>query len=77
MDDKKMDDKTKTNKMMDMSYTVMLKINSKTIMVGQMEKMLSYSPMIINDKTYVAKDFVDMYLMDSMMMKQNSLNNRG
>jgi hypothetical protein len=69
MDNKMMDDKKMEDKMMDMGYSVMLKIDSKTIMVGKMEKMLSYSPMIINDKTYVTKDFVDMYLVDSMMMK--------
>jgi hypothetical protein len=60
----KMDDKK-----MDTSYSVTIKIASKTIMVGTTEKMLDYAPTIIKDKTYVTKEFVDMYLLNDMMMK--------
>jgi hypothetical protein len=52
------------NKMMDMSSAITtIKIDSKTAMKGSMEAMLSYAPIIVNDMTYVNKEFVDMYLL--------------
>jgi hypothetical protein len=69
MMDKKTEDKPMADKMMDMGYSVKIQISNKTIMVGAKENMIAYAPMIINDKAYVTKDFVDMYLLNEMMMK--------
>lgn len=38
-------------------------------MVGMTDKMISFAPMIMNDMTYVTKDFIEMYLSSPMMSK--------
>lgn len=70
MPDKNMTDKNMMDKsMMDM-YTVKIVIGSKTATVAMKENMLAYEPVILDNKTYVSKAFVDMYLADfDMMMK--------
>lgn len=69
MTDKSMEPNMEENSMKDMAYTVKIQIDSKKLMVGMSENMLSYAPVIINDKTYVTKQFIDMYLASPMMMK--------
>ncbi|WP_248928248.1 stalk domain-containing protein [Paenibacillus hamazuiensis] len=55
--------KMERSKMMsDMTYSVKIRIGSKTIMAGMKEIMLSSAPMIVDDKTYVPKDLIEMYL---------------
>ncbi|MBD0383583.1 copper amine oxidase N-terminal domain-containing protein [Paenibacillus sedimenti] len=70
MEDKKMGDMTMKDDSMSMMDGIAIHIDSKTIMAGNMEAMLMYAPTIINDKTYVSKDFVDMYLNKDMMPMQ-------
>jgi hypothetical protein len=69
MGDKKMDDKKMDGEMKNMAYSVIIKIDSKNAMVGRTENMLTFAPTLINGKTYVSKDFIEMYLANQMMMK--------
>jgi hypothetical protein len=70
MTDKDMKDKDMKDKpMADMAYTITIKIDDAKFMVGMSDKMLSHAPVIINNKTYVTKDFVETYLAAQMMMK--------
>ncbi|OPH56138.1 hypothetical protein BC351_28620 [Paenibacillus ferrarius] len=59
-----MEDKSK-----DMGTGFMIRIDSTTIKAGDMDNMLMTAPMIVNDMTYVPKEFVDTYLLKEMMMK--------
>jgi hypothetical protein len=68
--EKLMTDKPMTDKPMMMDKTMItVKVDSKTVSVNGMEKMLMSPVMIMNDKTYVSKELVDMYLLMSGMMK--------
>ncbi|MFD0696035.1 stalk domain-containing protein [Paenibacillus sp. GCM10027628] len=68
MEDKKMDDMTMKDGSMSMMDSIAIQIDSKTIMIGKMEAMLMSAPTIMNDKTYVSKEFVDMYLVKEVKM---------
>lgn len=69
MEDKNRQDKMMTDKSMNMGGTIMLHIDSKTISVGNKEEMLMVTPTIVNDMTYVSKEFIDTYLLEKMIMK--------
>jgi hypothetical protein len=62
MADKGMTDKDMTDKNMGGMYAVKIAIGSKTATVAMKEQMLADAPVIIDNKTYVTKAFVDMYL---------------
>ncbi|MEC0230639.1 copper amine oxidase N-terminal domain-containing protein [Paenibacillus alba] len=57
------------DKSMDMGTGYTIRIDSKTFKAGDMDNMLMTAPMIVNDMTYVPKEFVDTYLVKEMMMK--------
>jgi hypothetical protein len=69
MTDKGMEDKDTTDKSMTAEGSISIKIGSKTMMVDGMEKMVGYPAVIMNDKTYVAKDLIDNYLMMAGQLK--------
>jgi hypothetical protein len=62
MADGSMTDKSMTDKDMGGMYAVKITIGSKTATVAMKEQMLADAPVIIDNKTYVTKTFVDMYL---------------
>lgn len=69
MEDKTMSDKNMMEKKMDMYPEYIIQIDSKNIRVGGMEEMLMVAPTILNEMTYISKEFVDTYLVKEMMMK--------
>ncbi|MBB6730143.1 hypothetical protein [Cohnella zeiphila] len=70
MTDTSMMDKSMTDKSMTRVYSVNIMIGSKTATIDTMKTMLTDAPVVIGNKTYVTKAFVDMYLAGhAMMMK--------
>jgi hypothetical protein len=69
MSDKNKDDKKMDGDMKSTTYSITIKIDSKNAMVDMKDSMLTFAPIIINNKTYVSKDFIEMYLANQMMMK--------
>jgi hypothetical protein len=71
MDMKEMNESKAMNKEMSGTpYTVTVMPGSKNAMVGMDKKMLTYAPTYIQDKAYVTKAFVDMYLASPMRMTE-------
>ncbi|MDR6881728.1 copper amine oxidase N-terminal domain-containing protein [Bacillus sp. 3255] len=68
VEDKTMKDQPMMDKMMDKSSMITIFIDSKTITVGDVNEMLMVAPTIVNDMTYVPKEFIDTYLLKEMKM---------
>jgi hypothetical protein len=68
MTDKSMTDMSMTDQSMTRMYSVNIMIGSKSATVDTMKTMLADAPVVIGNKTYVTKDFVDMYLAGHAMM---------
>lgn len=68
MTDKGMADMGMTDKSMADMYTVKITVGSKTATIAMKEQMLTYAPVIVDNKTYVTKTFIDMYLAEHAMM---------
>jgi hypothetical protein len=58
-----------TNSMMGM-YNITLKIGSKSVKINNEEKMIQDAPSLMDDRTYVTKDFIDMFFKKQMMMEK-------
>ncbi|XEC95881.1 stalk domain-containing protein [Paenibacillus tarimensis] len=69
VEDGMMKDKMMDKDMHDMGYTVKITMGQTTFMAGMSEKMLAYEPVMVNNKLYITKDFVEMYLASPSMMK--------
>jgi hypothetical protein len=69
MEDSTMNDKKMEGDMKSMPYAVKIQIDSKKAIVGMKDSILTFTPMIINNKTYVSKDFIEMYLAQQMIMQ--------
>lgn len=68
MEDKTMKDQPMMDKMMmDKNGMITIYIDNKTISVGDRKEMLMVAPTIVDDMTYVPKEFIDTYLLQQEM----------
>ncbi|RED55108.1 stalk domain-containing protein [Cohnella lupini] len=50
-------------------YSIVIKPGQKEFMIGMDKMMMMKAPMLIKNTTYVSKEFVETYLLNSMMSK--------